>query len=524
MTATTTGVDRAALSRWLGAVVVQHGQDATKWAPRARVLASALDTHTLTTYGVTGLPAPPGGHLARLGRQEPHHPDSNERDGTARPEPARSAPYPDTGHLLGTAVPDGNQASDTQAPTRDDDVAGALVRSGVRWSPEQRRPWSEREGVWLAENALRSLVEVATGATIRDRDGAELGCRHDGWVYQHVEAENAFTFRVATCKARGRCPHCGRTYGDDQGAELRSLMDAAIERRSTPLGPSDSLAWGVVVTLPRTVSRYLGALADDPRGSADLRGELRKLVGVVRSYLVHLFGLSDRRELGAALSVHWWSSNNPTNGYHWHVHALVPNVRKDGAELRRRGMFTPEKLALSRAHLTAELCGAWPDLVDGGRPANAHVRWFPASRKGRRRLSHRCRYDARHPWADALKLSRRAPGTVFSEAALPAVRTLADRVQDLSRIKLRRYVGWLVPGRRRTVGLVPAEREPDQWVAVADGHRRIVGFTDAGVMVKRAGLYGPDSVHEVPGELVTFDSQAPPRRWTYQPPDEQETP
>lgn len=507
MTLPAATVDHAALSRWLGSVVAAHGADASTWAPRARLLAAALSADVLEARGVHGLTEPTTGHLARL-------------SGTAAPvtEPARSAPYPDTGHLLGRPVPDGNRTSTAHTPTDDADVAGALVRSGVRWSPEQRRPWSEREAEWLAENALRSLVEVSTADTIRDRDGAPLTCRHEGWVYQHVEQPDAFTFRAATCKVRARCPHCGRTYGEDQGAELRSLMDAALARRSAPLGPTDSMAWGVVVTLPRAVTAFLGELADDPRRSADLRAELRKLVGIARSYLVHLFDLDDRRELGAALNLHWWSSNNPTNGYHWHVHALVPNVRKDGAALRRRGMFTPDKLARSRAHLTAELCAAWPGLVDGGRPANANVRWYPASKKGRRRLSHRCRYDARHPWADALKLSRRAPGLLFSEAALPAVRLLADRVQDLQRVKLRRYVGWLVPGRRRPVGLVPAEREPDQWAAVADGHRRIVGFTDSGVRVVKAGLYDPDRVHEVPGELVAFDSQAPPRRWEYRPP------
>jgi len=427
-------------------------------------------------------------------------------------------PYLDTGHLLIPPVLDGApDAPHGAAPTRDGRRSAHTAAAGDR-----ARPWERRTRDWADEIALRAAIEAATDRPIVDREGRALSCCEDGWVFQHREQPDRFRFRVNTCHARGRCPHCGRAYGLDQASELHSLMLAALDRRRRPLKDHDAAAWAFVVTLPRPVTDLLGELADDPRERKALRREIAKVVKVARGYVLKMLkldgDLEDEGQLGAALNVHWWASENPLRGWHWHVHVLVPNVRRDGLELRRRALFSEKALAGGRDRLREMIVRAWPAAAAGRWTPNAHVRYILADARGRRRLRHRTRYDARHPFADALKLARRRPERVFGADRERELEALANRVEDMQSIKLRRYLGWMVPGRRKDAGLVkpaPAEDEPrDVWIALEDGYRRIVRWTDGGLIVRRYDRDG-ETHAEVAEELIDFQSQAPPVRWEY---------
>lgn len=426
-------------------------------------------------------------------------------------------PYLDPGHLLNSPDPDGVPAAPTRStPTRSERPKASTAAAGDR-----ARPWERRTRDWADEIALRAAIENATARAIVDGEGRPTPCCEDGWVFQHREHADRFRFRVSTCHVRGRCPHCGRAYGLDQASELHSLLSAALERRVRPLRDHDAAAWAFVVTLPRPVTELLGRLGDDPRERKALRREIAKVVKVARGYVEHMLkldGLEDARQLGAAMNVHWWASENPMRGWHWHVHALVPNVRRDGRELRRRALFSEKALEGGRERLRELITRAWPTAAGGRWTPNAHVRYYLADAEGRRKLRHRTRYDARHPYADALKLARRRPAAVFAIDSERALETLANRVEDMQSIKLRRYVGWLVPGRRKDVGLVkptPDEDEPrDVWIAVQDGYRRIVRWTDGGLIVRKYDRDG-ETHAEVADELIDFQSQAPPVRWEY---------
>lgn len=521
---------------WLRAQVAAKGAELAAWPDATRAAALSLDAAAWTAAGIM----PEGGA------------------GGGAP-----CPYPDKGHLRNShdqdGAPDGAYVGDA-LPRRDDgaETPANAVRDGTHASAgevlarleaqrrrsssserapagDRRRPWDKRTRDHEHELVLRSAIEAATGRTIRDGKGVELECNADGWVFQHRQIVDAFRFRVHTCKARGRCPHCGRAYGLEQASELHSLLGAASSRRRQALKEHDPIGWAFVVTMPRAVSRELGRLADDPRERKALRAGVSSLVRIARDYVAGMLR-ADPRELGAAINVHWWASDNPTrggaDGWHWHAHVMVPNVSRDGRDVRRRAKFTPAELEAGRARLAALLAAAWPAIDAANLRPNAHARYFLADEKGARRWRHRTRYDARHPFADLLKVTRPAgpdraigqdrggrPELAFSIDAAPELERFALRVEDLQSLKTRRYVGWLVPGTRKKVGLVKPERDDDgagdEWVALEDGYRRIRRWTSGGLELVRFDRFTGEAVAEVVAELVDFDSQGPPVAWGY---------
>ena len=501
---------------WLRAQVAEKGLDLAAWPESTRAVALGLDAATWDAAGIT-------------------------QRGAAGGEAPR--PYPDKGHLLDSpdwdGAPEGACALDgTSSPPKFDPNPTYRVRDGAkaaraegaepagkrrkRRRGDQGKPWDRRQRIWLEEIALRARIEEATGDPIRDRDGFALECAHEGWVYQHTERRDAFQLRVNTCKKRGRCPHCGRAYGDEKAGELLSLLHASLDRRVKPLRKYDAMAWGVVVTLPAEVSAHIGTFADDFAAAKELSAEMTKLVRLVKAFLLRLFHLEDEPEqLGAAINLHWWSSETPTNPYRWHAHVIVPNVRRDGKALRRKALFSEAALGTAREELRRLLVATWPTLVDPEKRANFQAAYFLADTEGRMKLNHRTRYDARHPFQDVLKLAMRqkTAAKVYGTDSDAAVARLAERIRWLQGRKLARYVGWLVPQSRKKVGLQRSEREPDMWVALRDGYRKIVGFTDGGVLVRRFERDGGETHVEALAELVSFDSQAPPSVWEYRKPE-----
>lgn len=499
---------------WVREQIEAKGADWRTWPDATRAALLSIDPETLAAAGLTTGPAGGAGGAA-------------------------PCPYPDKGHLLDSSDQDGvpaatcscgHDADRTCTCSHDDDeglvdelddlVAVDRRRRATATDPrapagERGRTWERRSSDRMDELALRAAIEDATNRRIRDGKGEVVSCNEDGWVYKHVRVVDAFRFRVHTCKVRGRCPHCGRAYALEQASELRSLLGAALERRRRPLAEHDPMGWAFVVTMPRAISAELGRLADDPRERKALRAGVTRLVGVARDYVAGMLR-RDPRELGMAINVHWWASENPTRErWHWHAHVMVPNVTRDGDAVRRRAKLTPQELRAGREKLGGLLRRAFPTVGGEWRP-NAHARWFLADAVGRRRWRHRSRYDARHPFADALKVARRRPWEVFGSDAAPALERFALRVEELQRLKLRRYVGFLVPGRRKVVGLVKDEASGDrEWVALEDGYRRIRRWTRLGLELVRFDRFTGEAVSEVLAELVDFDSMGPPVRWSY---------
>ena len=512
---------------WLRAQVAAKGADLNAWPDTTRAVALGLDAATWDAAGIrpeggaggeAPCPYPDKGHLR----------DSRHQDGVSRGAYAGDAlPEPSVGAERATNAVSDSTSAIVARLERDRRRAAGSDRAAAG---DRARPWDKRTTDHEHELVLRAAIEAATGRTIRDGKGHPVECNTDGWVYQHRQIADAFRFRVHTCKVRGRCPHCGRAYGLEQASELHSLLAAASSRRRRPLKEHDPIGWAFVVTMPRAVSRELGRLADDPRERKALRAGVSALVRVARDYVAGMMR-SDPRELGAAINVHWWASENPTrggaDGWHWHAHVMVPNVRRDGGDLRRRAKFTPAELEAGRENLAALLAAAWPSIAARDLRPNAHARYYLADEKGARRWRHRTRYDARHPFADLLKVSRPQargdrggrPELVFSTDAAPELEAFALRVEDLQALKTRRYVGWLVPGARKRVGLVKPERDDDgagdEWVALEDGYRRIRRWTAAGLELARFDRDTGEAVSEVLAELVTFDSQGPPVVWSY---------
>lgn len=517
----------------------------------------------------------------REGRHRPIGPTDRRGAGGAKPPS-----YPDPGHLRIGPVPDGTFSGEVER--------GEIVEAPR--TPDQLRPWHlagedaarelSRHGEWLSELVLRSAIEAATGRPIVDPgDRAvypnRLACRASGHLQEHARVAGAVRLQAHTCKVRARCPHCGRVYGLEQGAELESLLDAAWQRslatdprRLPGDGTTVPIAWGMVVTLPAAVSRYLGRLADDVWGGDELKRELRRFTAIVRrvvARLIHgprLEAASTKterdaltRELGAAINFHFWSSSNPTGGHHWHAHVLVPNLRGGGVDgvpaggrLRDVGKFAPWRLEAARLELLRAMSEAWPALVPleamqdaaleaavedarvrrlekpaipwrlvpvGSRP-NLSVSYFANDEPGRAALAKRCRYDARHPFQDLLKQSRIRPARVYGDAELGPLAAIAERVERLQRVKLRRYLGWMAPGQRKQYGLTHDgdDSNDPEWTDQPGGRVRIVGMTERGVRVRRVldrGGLGDEFV--VPGRDVVSEGDRGGRRWEWKPPE-----
>lgn len=536
------------LSEFVALVASNQGSEVSAWHPATRRLVaadpSALRGHGLTLDGepldggagggVSPTPYVHLGHLLGSGVQQATYGEGRERvrGGRRRSEATRAAVIE---RLEARRWPAGDPGQMLRALEYARVLPELASRDARRaWLDELReitpgRPVTVpgRQAQWLQEIAARAAVEAATGRAITDSDYHPLGCGTTGEVYEHDELPGARQFRVHTCKVRGRCPHCGATYGRERGEELHSLLSAALERRRVPIADDgrEALAWGVVVTLPKVVSAKLGELALDPRGEKVLRAELNKVMQVVRRYLSQLFG-RELRDLGVAVNLHWWSSRRPVGGgWHWHAHCLIPNVDRDGEQLRRRMLFADKRLAAARVVLEEATWAAWGDeLAAAGHKREAYrgnvkVNYVRSGSAGLRQLRHRTRYDGRHPFADMLKQARSAPASVYG-GQLEDLAEFARRVELLQRLKTRRYLGWLVPGQRKARGLQKEPAAASKWHAQGDGFRVIAAFTDAGVLVHRfRGMRANGSrvveASTVAPELVAFEPTAPPKKWVY---------
>ena len=479
--------------------------------------------------------------------------------------------------LLGTA-PGGAGAEpppylenplDTYATFADQDaqIQAELTDGGEEVEPAELEKRAADEWAAVADrhsllSTLRAAVEHATGVRIMDKHGDVLACGVDGEMQEHAE-DGRHRFVVYRCHRRDRCPECSVGYGEQRGEELVSLLDAV--RSMTPRQKGYASGFALEVTVPEQVSGLIGA-AMDAGQFAEARRLTRKVVKITRAVLwdaVKRRGL-ERGDVGAALNLHAFHSRTPMRrGWHWHVHATIPNATRRGAHLRRlgqlpnvprsrapkrfrveaRGPFKPEAsvpaehrgevkikngrrlredrrqvawlsvLRLRLRELVLREFSKEVDLSELG-AVNLHWHYFAGTAKGAASFRKRAMYVNRSPWHDAAKIAAAHPERVYSDSGLRDLAVFANRVQDVqTAIKTRRYLGWLSPGQRGRYGLEREAGEKSPWRPLPGGYRRIIRADAMGLWLRAYDGAG-ERAEFVPGSLVSWAAAAPPRAWS----------
>lgn len=360
--------------------------------------------------------------------------------------------------------------------------------------------WHAREEAWTTAYIVREFLTMA-GISY------QKPCRLI-WQWEENAETSERRLRPISCRERDICPHCGAEYGRTQGVELHSLLTAALDRRINPLTMREPLAWHIVLTLPPSVQAEMSIFSEIAAGPA-LRRTLAALTDGVKRHLAAAFALP-AQQLAAAVTWHYWHSERPLDGPHWHAHVIVPNARRDRHPVARRGVVPERRLDAAleswRTTLTKMFPSAFipPQIVQ-------HVAYISNNAAGHRRLRHLARYVSRHPMADLLAYAKREPALYSRPAEAVAAIQFWSRVQSL---KTRRYLGYLHPGQRRAVGLVTAEPSGDVWTPVPGGIRRLLRWLPEGLLVS----FWKDSREQteiVPRHLVLASDPSPPTLWEF---------
>ena len=363
---------------------------------------------------------------------------------------------------------------------------------------------------------------------------AEEGVNSEYDDREEVLPQHRYRMLAFSCRERDVCPSCAIAYGREQGAELFSFLEAAIGRLKEPLPKGGTMAWGIVFTLHPLLNSYLEKLirSDDPKDLKLFRKALKDLQEAQHQAISKAFGFSPE-EIGIASNWHYWHSYDPRKpdnifrGISFHCHTLVPNVTaKTRGCLNFEGKLGEKKLTKFRDEWKCWLIKYFPFLEgDFEQEPNIHIRYFTNSRDGRRKLRHRCRYDARSMFADVVN-TWNDPNSAFT---LATGEDLEAKEQDLlylvgigkkltGRTKLRRYKGFASPGKRKEVGLRPVkeEKEAVQWEFVEGGYRKVVEFTYVGAIFSGWDAEGIFYQH-IQRELICWEATAPPTEWEYKP-------
>lgn len=397
-----------------------------------------------------------------------------------RINPAAEGPYLE--HIALTPI----SSSQTPAP-----------RSVTGVSDEQ---WEARERAWTTAYIVREFLAAAGIAY-------QKPCRVI-WQWEENSETAERRLRPIACRERDVCPHCGAEYGRVQGQELHSLLTAALDRRVNPPAMREPLAWHIVLTLPPAVQAKMAEMSEAAAGPA-LRRALTALTDGVKRHLAAAFSLPSQ-QLAAAVTWHYWHSERPLDGPHWHAHIIVPNARRDRYVVSRRGVIPAQRLEAAIESWRATLGKLFPhahlppDLVQ-------HVAFVTNNAAGHRRLRHLARYVCRHPAADLLAYAGRDPALFSRPVEAMAAIQFWSRVQN---VKTRRYLGYLHPGQRRAAGLVKMEPSGDVWTPVPGGIRRLLRWLPEGLLVS----FWEDSREQteiVPRHLVLASDPSPPTLWEF---------
>ena len=320
--------------------------------------------------------------------------------------------------------------------------------------PKRRGEQHEHANLYVTREFLRSHFDE------RGLKRLHGSCLRYYWQYRHSETGDT-KLCPGCCHERALCPHCAVNYGKERGAEVGSLFQALFEKEKILKTIPSVKAFADVFTLPEFVSAALDSFCE-ALDKKSLRGAVKQLTEALKRTLERFYGSG----VAAKVSWHWWHSEKPLTGPHWHAHVMLPNIVSTGTGfdvLRARGKLEPEQL-----HALKEI---WAEQVAGCRfvaalgesvPAELVVNHkFLMQNKGRASLAHRARYDYRHPMQDFLAFTER---NGLPELDAPGLAWFLDRCEFLQSVQLVRAIGWLSNPKLKRIGLERAEPEPDGWV------------------------------------------------------------
>ena len=338
--------------------------------------------------------------------------------------------------------------------------------------------WKSDVATWEERLVLREFLWT-TGLT-----SLEGSCVETAGLWRH-KTTNELQLRPHACQNRAYCPHCAVNYGLERGLERKSLYDALFEPGHLLDRMPTIRAFAHVLTLPESVSKHLDNLLEQGRVNA-LRAALKDLTSAVHRCLSWWYG-SDG--IATSLAWHWWHSSNVLEGPHWHAHVMVPNISIDpsGAArvLRHRGKLDPVELVKLRERWALEVAKCRFVLEAALKipsELTTHYKFLQQNK-----LSHRSRYDLRHPMQDLTALVKESDlpekNSGLPELDSPGLAWFLQRVGQLQRVQLVRYTGWLTNSKRKKLGLVREEPGENEWRNTGE-YYIFTSFTDEGVNVE----------------------------------------
>lgn len=349
--------------------------------------------------------------------------------------------------------------------------ASGPARTGTRTRPnlsspspldrserEERHKWRgeqhEHANLYVTREFLRSHFDE------RGLKRLHGSCLRYYWQYRHSETGDT-KLCPGCCHERALCPHCAVNYGKERGLEVGSLFQALFQKEKILKTIPSVKAFANVFTLPEFVSAALDGFCE-ASDKKSLRGAVKQLTEALKRTLERFYG----SVVAAKVSWHWWHSDKPLTGPHWHAHVMVPNIANTSTGfdvLRARGKLEPEQL-----HALKEI---WAEEVASCRFVSALAEAVPAElvvnykflmqNKGRASLAHRARYDYRHPMQDFLAFTEKHG---LPQLDAPGLAWFLDRCEFLQGVQLVRAIGWLSNPKLKRIGLERAEPEPDGWV------------------------------------------------------------
>ncbi len=357
------------------------------------------------------------------------------------------------------------------------DLLGSPLALG-RFERVERDYWGDAIREHKALGAMRGFIRDYSD--MRGSSRCFNSCLQFFYKYT-LENSRREEWRPSCCRGRAVCPHCAVTYGLERGLEVSSLFRALVEPDKLLLASPTVKAFAEVFTLPDWVSAALDGYVD-VRDKKLLRRSVKELTEALKSTLVAFYGDG----VAAKVSWHWWHSSAPLAGPHWHAHVMVPNISiapLGGGEvsmIQSRGVLSPDRLQKLKT-LWADAvfsCKFVRELGGGSRPELVVDYGFLTRNRGKNSISHRARYDYRHPMQDFVAFVDKRGLPLMSD---DRVEWFLSRCEFLQGVQLVRSIGWLSNPKIKKIGLKRVDPEPNNWIKDTVHVYQFVRFDDQGV-------------------------------------------
>lgn len=363
-------------------------------------------------------------------------------------------------------------------------------------------------------HVLRELISANGHAFTKE-------CRKDWYVYIRESGERKVV--PTSCNERGHCPACGIAYGRRAAGELVSLVKAALGLLKKLPSHGDVMTFNPTCTYPAEVQAELAARCD---AGVYPGKELTVLQDMEKRLLARHIFKTHVNQFTAHVAWHWWNSSNPLSGsWYWHAHLMIPNVTRAGQKLRHEGIIPQDRLLAYKRAKFRWLAKRYPEamrqfaskyLAKGiyrvWERLNAHV-YFVLNNGSDSALYDAAEYDCRHPLKDLLKfvVEHKAWNREDEISAFVA------RSRWVQKRKTQRYFGWLRPGERIEVGIVPAENDSERWSLEFNAYRTLARFVDGGALFRRYDFGGAEGMEFFSAHQIRLANLPPPRRWRSEP-------